>query len=303
MYLLRILVCGLFAYLLTTSGLAAERKRPREATEAQAPQVSDERTQLKQLGYELLTPFRDCAECPEMMVIPAGGFQMGSPEDEVGRYSDEAPQHPVTLGRAFAMAKTEVTQGQWRALMGSDPSYFSACGDQCPVEQVTWNDARNYALKLAESTGKHYRLPTEAEWEYAARAGTQTTFNTGNCIYTEAANFDGHYDYRYCHAIKSSQKLRVLPVGSFAANGFALHDMHGNVWEWVEDCWHESYAGAPNDGSAWTSGNCEKRVLRGGSWNVEPKALRSAQRNWEWMHDYNNAIGFRVALTLTEQGK
>lgn len=270
----------------------------RRAEEAERQRVEGEQQRLKALGYELRKPFRDCPDCPEMVLIPAGSFDMGSPADEVGRYSAEEPQHRVTIGKPFALGKTEVTQGQWRALMGSNPSHFSDCGDECPVEQVTWDDAQEYLLKLGKKTGKRYRLPSEAEWEYAARAGMTTPFNTGSCIDTSEANYDGKYDYNYCRAMKRNNRQRTLPVASFAANGLALHDMHGNVWEWVEDCWHEDYRGAPTDGSAWSDGSCAKRVLRGGSWNVEPRALRSAERNWEWAKDRGNSHGFRVARPL-----
>jgi len=320
--IIRALAYALAALVLAGSAFAADRKQQAERKQAEAEQLRAEETRrraqlerrqaeemerqrlegewqrLKALGYELLKPFRDCPDCPEMVVIPSGGFEMGSPADEVGRYGTEAPRHRVTLAKVFALGKTEVTQGQWRALMGSNPSYFSGCGDECPVEQVTWNDAQEYLLKLSKNTGQRYRLPTEAEWEYAARAGTTTPFNTGNCIHTGEANYDGNYDYNFCRGMTRNYRQRTLPVGSFAANGFALHDMHGNVWEWVEDCWHENYAGAPGDGSAWSSGPCDKRVLRGGSWKVEPRSLRSAERNWEWANDRGNGHGFRVARTL-----
>ncbi len=256
------------------------------------------REKLKAMGYEVFKPFRDCPDCPEMMVLPSGSFEMGSPPDEVGRYSAEGPQHRVSLGSAFALGRAEVTQGQWRALMGGNPSYFSSCGDLCPVEQVSWNDVQEYLQKLNKLTGKRYRLPSEAEWEYAARAGTTTAFNTGNCIHTNDANYDGNYEYNYCHAMTRVFKQRPQPIGSYPPNSFNLVDMHGNVWEWLEDCWHEDYTGAPVDGSAWTTNPCDKRVLRGGSWKVEARALRSAERNWDWAYERGNGQGFRVALTL-----
>ena len=243
-------------------------------------------------------PFRDCPECPEMLTIPAGRFDMGSPADEAGRYSAESPQHRVVVARPFALGRTEVTQGQWRALMGDNPSHFAGCGDECPVEQVTWLEAREYTLKLSAKTGQRYRLPSEAEWEYAARAGTTTPFNTGNCIYADEANYDDRGNYSYCHAMRRYNRQLTLPAASFAANGFGLHDMHGNVWEWVEDCWHENYEGAPADASAWLGESCRQRVLRGGSWRAEPRALRSAERNWEWAQDRGNGHGFRVARSL-----
>ena len=298
MHIVRALAYAFAAIVLVGSGFAADGKRQAERSAQEPERKESEQQRLAAQGYEMLKPFRDCPDCPEMVAIPSGSFEMGSPVDEIGRYRDESPQHRVRIGTPFALGKTEVTQGQWRALMGNNPSYFSGCGDECPVEQVTWNDAQEYLLKLSKKTGKHYRLPTEAEWEYAARAGTTTPFNTGNCIRTSEANYDGNYDYSYCHTMTRNYRQRTLPVGSLAANGFALHDMHGNVWEWAEDCWHDDYQGAPVDGSAWSSGSCEKRVLRGGSWKVEPRALRSAQRNWEWANEPGNGHGFRVARTL-----
>ena len=301
MHIFRALACALA--LLVGPGFAADKLRQQEPTTQQsavpeAERTEAERLRLKVLGYELRKPFRDCPDCPEMLVIPSGTFDMGSPADEVGRYGIEAPLHRVTVGKAFAMGKTEVTQGQWRTLMGSNPSHFSACGDDCPVERVNWNDAQEYLLKLSTVTGKHYRLPSEAEWEYAARAGMATPFNTGNCINTAEANYDGSRDYNFCRAASRNFRQRTMPVGSFAANGFGLHDMHGNVSEWVEDCWHEDYQGAPADGSAWSSDACDKRVLRGGSWRVEPRSLRSAERNGEWAAERGNSHGFRIARTL-----
>ena len=316
------LACALAALAFAGPGFAADRKPQAGRKQVEAEQVRADdagrrvpleqrqvegterqraesgRQRLKALGYELLKPFRDCLDCPEMVVIPSGDFEMGSPAGEVGRYGTEAPQHRVTIAAAFALGKTEVTQGQWRALMGHNPSYFSRCGEECPVEQVSWNDVQEYLLRLSRKTGQRYRLPTEAEWEYAARAGTTTPFNTGNCIDTDQANYDGNFDYNFCRGMKRNYVQRTTPVGSFAANSFALHDMHGNVWEWVEDCWHDDYVGAPSDGSAWSNGPCEKRVLRGGSWKVEPRSLRSAERNWEWAHDPGNGHGFRVARTI-----
>jgi formylglycine-generating enzyme required for sulfatase activity len=239
---------------------------------------------------------KDCSDCPEMVVIPAGSFDMGSPENEKDRYDDEGPVHRVTV-RSFALAKTEVTQGQWRALMGSNPSHFKDCGDNCPVEQVSWNDAQEYVKKLSAKTGKTYRLPSEAEWEYAARAGTRTRFHTGDCLSTDQANYDGNYPPSGCP--KGQYRQKTLPVASLAKNGFGLYDMHGNVWEWVQDCRHSNYNGAPTDGSAWEV-NCTGvgRVLRGGSWNIKPQNARSAIRyNLDpSFRDYYT--GFRPARTL-----
>ncbi|HEX2011932.1 MAG TPA: formylglycine-generating enzyme family protein, partial [Roseateles sp.] len=241
--------------------------------------------------------FRDCAEayCPDLVGIPAGAFLMGSPAGEPGRKADEGPQHPVGLA-GFAMSRTEVTQKQWRALMGSNPSAFPACsgnGDDCPVEQVSWAEAQAFVRKLSETTGKAYRLPSEAEWEYAARAGSTTPFISGTTITALQANFD---DSATTQDGQPGKKLeRTTAVASYGANGFGLFDMAGNVWEWTEDCWHPNYEGAPQDGSAWTSGgNCAARVARGGGWHNAGAGLRSALRSETKSGEKLRAVGFRV---------
>jgi formylglycine-generating enzyme required for sulfatase activity len=212
-----------------------------------------------------------------MVEIPAGSFCMGSPSG-VGE-DNEHPQHRV-MGQSFYMGKYEVTQAQWQAVMGTNPSYFKNC-DQCPVEQVSWNDAQEFIYKLNKvGDGYTYRLPSEAEWEYACRAGT-----TGD--------YAGDLDSMAWYSKNSGDKMR--PVGQKQANAFGLYDMHGNVWEWCEDVWHENYNGAPSDGSAWMSGgDSSSRVFRGGSWGYLANYLRSADRGRNAPDFYNSYIGFRV---------
>jgi formylglycine-generating enzyme required for sulfatase activity len=228
--------------------------------------------------------FKDCAECPEMVVIPAGRFLMGSPESEAGRERSEGPQRWVEVPR-FAMGKYEVTQAQWQAVMGSNPSEFKPCGLNCPVESISWNDAQEYVRRLSQRTGHNYRLPSEAEWEYAARAGTTTAYFWGDRFAGQRAN---------------SGSRSTVAVGRYPANAFGLHDLHGNVWEWVQDVWHSSYAGAPSDGSAWMSGGDQAlRVLRGGSWSNGPRLLRSANRYGGTPgHRIVDGSGFRIARTF-----
>jgi formylglycine-generating enzyme required for sulfatase activity len=221
--------------------------------------------------------FKDCDDCPEMVVIPAGSFEMG------GTAYSESPRHRVTLN-AFSMGKTEVTQGQWRSIMGTSPSKFSACGDTCPVETVSWVDAQAFVKKLSAKTGKQYRLSSEAEWEYACRAGGQDEY-CGS----------GRADDLGWHGANSGGSTR--PVGGKQANAWGLHDMSGNVWEWTEDCWKENYNGAPTDGSAWTTDNCSPRVVRGGSWYFTPQSLRAANRDRNSAANQVSGIGFRVART------
>ncbi|MDZ7792050.1 MAG: SUMF1/EgtB/PvdO family nonheme iron enzyme [Xanthomonadales bacterium] len=244
--------------------------------------------------------FTDCDACPEMVVIPAGGFMMGSPSGEPGRDDDEGPQHRVRVP-AFALAETEVTFAQWDACVAAggcshrpDDEGWGK-GDQ-PVINVSWNDAQEYVRWLSEETGEDYRLPSEAEWEYAARAGTTTRFNTGNCISTDQANFDGKYPAAGCP--KGRDRSRAVPVGSFAPNDFGLYDLHGNVWELAQDCWNDSYRGATSDGSAWMSGDCGRAVLRGGSWNYGGQSLRSGLRSRLTRGNRYDDVGFRPARSL-----
>ena len=226
----------------------------------------------------------------EMVWIKPGTFQMGSPSSEAGRSPYEGPVHEVTISQGFYLGKYEVTQGQWEAVMGSNPSRFRGCGD-CPVEQVSWYDAQAFIRKLNEMEGSNrYRLPSEAEWEYAARAGTTTRYSWGDEIGSNRANCDG------CGSQWDDE--RTAPVGSFPANAWGLYDMHGNVWEWVQDCWNGSYRGAPADGSAWESGDCSYRGLRGGSLDHDPGSLRSAYRYRSPSGRRSYIYGFRVARTV-----
>jgi formylglycine-generating enzyme required for sulfatase activity len=244
-----------------------------------------------------LQVFKDCAECPEMAVIPAGRFLMGSPASEAGRSANEGPQRWVDVPR-FALGRFEVTQRQWEAVMGSNPSSFRACGPDCPVENVSWNDAQEFVRRLSQRTGQNYRLPSEAEWEYAARAGSATAYPWGERASRDHAN----YGADICCSGRAEGRDRwveTAPVGQFPANAFGLHDMHGNLWEWVQDVWHDNYAGAPSDGSAWMSGgDPARRVLRGGSWSIAPQFLRSAYRNRNAPDGRNFITGFRIARTF-----
>jgi formylglycine-generating enzyme required for sulfatase activity len=234
--------------------------------------------------------FIDCANCPEMVTIPEGSFEMGS---NAGNAS-EMPVHRVTITRAFAMGKTEVTQGQWKALMGNNPSGFGDCGDNCPVENVSWDDAQKFIQKLNAKTGKQYRLPSEAEWEYAARAGNTTAFPWGEQASHEYANY-GADECCKGFSLGRDQWVNTSPAGSFPANAFGLYDMIGNVWEWTEDSYHDDYTGAPVDGSAWRDDSAN-RVLRGGSWYFKPQRTAYRGRNLP-TYRYHN-FGFRLARTL-----
>ena len=246
--------------------------------------------------------FRDCPACLELVVVPPGSFMMGSRSAEIGRSGDEGPVHRVTIGEAFAVGVYEVTFAQWDACR-LDRGCMHNPGDRNwrrstrPVIYVNWNDAREYVGWLSRKTGHRYRLLSESEWEYVARAGTKTPFHYGSTISTVQANYNGNYAYG--SGRKGRFRKQTMLVGSFPANAFGLRDVHGNVREWVEDCRHREYKGAPADGSAWSrGGDCSRRVLRGGSWSNRPRNLRSAFRiaiSAEFRFDN---VGFRVARTL-----
>lgn len=233
-----------------------------------------------------LSQFKDCTDCPEMVVLPAGSFEMGSTNGDKGTsLFDGKPVHTVHIAKPFAFGKTEVTQGQWRAVMGHNPSGFAGCGDHCPVENVSWNDAKEFVRKLNAKTGKSYRLPSEAEWEYACRAG-------GNHSYCGSDNIDG------VAWTASNSGGKTHAVAGKQANAWGLYDMSGNVWEWTEDCGNASYNGAPYDGSAWTSGDCGQRTVRSGSWNNAPEASRAAFRVWIGTRGRYNVYGLRLVRML-----
>ena len=247
--------------------------------------------------------FRDCKSCPQMVVVPAGDYMMGSPSSEQGRSDDESPRHRVTISKPFAVGKYEVTFSQWDACVAEGgcshrPSDKSWGRSERPVIYVSWNDTKEYVKWLIGKTGNQYRLLSESEWEYVARAGTTGPFHFGGTISSNQANYNG--EYVYGSGRKGMYREKTVSVGSFPSNGYGLHDVHGNVWEWVEDCWHDSYAGAPTDGRAWTTGGyCGHRVLRGGSWVSYPGVLRAANRAWDGTGFRLSGNGFRVARTLT----
>lgn len=219
-----------------------------------------------------------------MIEIPAGEFLMGSDETDPDRYPNETPQHLVRLQR-FSMSQSPITQAQWRAVamlskvdrdLNPDPSYFK--GANLPVERVSWHDAIEFCARLSIATRKPITLPSEAQWEYACRAGTTTAYAFGDTLINQMANFEGD---------------GTTPVGTYPANKWGLHDMHGNVWDWCLDIYHASYEGAPTDGRAWVNGD-SLRVLRGGSWNCYPRLCRSAYRTGGHPDCRLNFIGFRV---------
>jgi len=266
--------------------------------------------------------FKDHPDGPEMVVVPAGSFTIGSPDSEPGRFDSEGPQRKIAIARVFAVGRHAVTRGSFAAFVNNtgyktdggayvwsgsewkldpkaswrNPGY--AQDDSHPVVCINWDDAKAYVKWLSEQTGKAYRLLTEAEREYVARADTTTPFWWGASITPKQANYDGNYVYG--GGAKGEWRKSTMPVGSFEANPWGLYNVHGNVWEWCEDVWHDDLNGLPTDGSAWLQGaDASRRVLRGGSWNYFPPYLRAAFRGRYPSDNRNNNIGFRVGRTLT----
>lgn len=247
------------------------------------------------------TVYRDCPACPELVVVPAGSFEMGTPPGEAMRHDDEGPQRTVKIGEAFAVGKYEVTFEEFDACVADGgcrhkPEDAGWGRGRRPVIDVSWLDAQAYVTWLTKKTGATYRLPTEAEWEYAARAGTTTPFSTGSTISSAQANYDA--EKLYGQGVAGLWRQKTEPVGSFPPKAFGLHDMHGNVREWVEDCRNGGYSGAPTDGAAWLTGNCDRRMIRGGAHHSHPTLLRSGSRDFDDPNWRNHVNGFRVIRKL-----
>jgi formylglycine-generating enzyme required for sulfatase activity len=250
--------------------------------------------------------FKECRDCPEMVVIPAGEFVMGAPDSEQSSDDDERPRHAVTFARPFAVGRFAVTFAEWDACVADGACKRYRPGDRGwgrgmrPVINLWWDDARAYVAWLSEKTARTYRLLSEAEREYVARAGTTTPFWWGDTISSEQANYDGGFRYgcRPKGEYKREYRRQTVPVDSFAPNPWGLYQVHGNIYEWVEDCRNRDYVGAPSDGTAWTTGNCTRRVMRGGSWQFAPWHLRSAARGAVASAVDFGPVGMRVARSL-----
>ncbi|CAG0931842.1 Serine/threonine-protein kinase Pkn1 [Thermoflexales bacterium] len=228
----------------------------------------------------------------ELIVIPGGSFRMGTPGKQ--GYDDERPVHHVTVA-PFLMGKYLITQEQWRAIRGAPHGRFT--GDRLPIERVSGHDAARFCERLSNRTGRAYRLPSEAQWEYACRAGTATPFHFGPTITTEVANYNGEFVYR--GEPKGVYRHTTTQVDLFPPNAFGLHDMHGHLWEWCADAWHDSYEGAPVDDRVWQAPGREAyRVARGGSWHDIPDVCRSAARLKVEVHDAEEILGFRIVAPL-----
>jgi formylglycine-generating enzyme required for sulfatase activity len=292
---------------------AAKAEANRGQAEVDAKRRADEQAPSRDPALSI-TPasgrsFRDqlangepCAPCPEMVVAPAGTFTMGSPPSESGRTNGEA-QVRVAIAQPFAAGKFAVTFDQWDACVADGGCNGYRPADQGwgrgnrPVINVNWDDATAYAAWLTRKTGKTYRLLSEAEREYVTRAATTTPFWWGSSITPKQANYDGNYTYR--GGTKGEYRARTVPVDSFEANPWGLFNVHGNVWEWTEDCWSDSNQGNPGNGNARTTGDCGRRVVRGGSWVNIPQNRRAAVR-FRFTADYRLLdLGFRLARTLS----
>ncbi len=243
------------------------------------------RQHVEELGFDVTL---------EMVWIPGGSFLMGSPEEETGRFDRETPQHRVSVP-PFFFGKYPVTQAQWEAIVGENPSRFR--GEQRPVEMISFEDALQFCEKLSARHSRQYRLPSEAEWEYACRAGSVTPFHFGSAITAELANYDATHSYASEPA--GEYRGETTPVGSFLPNGFGLYDMHGNVWEWCADPWHSDYEDAPRNGLVWEEGGDESlRVMRGGAWDILPKGCRSAFRDFDSPDNREASYGLRVVMEV-----
>lgn len=261
---LSLLTTAMLAVVLVLPAQAAERQRPAPASPVDDP--------VRNASGSIILP---------MVRISAGSFMMGTDNGD----SDEKPVHQVKINYAFEMGQTEVTQGQWKAVMGRNPSKFISCGDDCPVEQVSWDEVQSFIRSLKMKTGKAYRLPSEAEWEYACRAG-------GNDEYC------GGSDVASLAWFKDNSGKTTMPVAKKAPNAWGLYDMGGNVYEWVQDDYYSTFKGAPTDGSAWTGGRSKHKVLRGGSWDNDAQKLRAGNRADLSPSRRGAYDGFRLARTL-----
>jgi formylglycine-generating enzyme required for sulfatase activity len=297
-------------------------ERPSTTTQVTEPRDNVPLSYQSEIALTEKDHFRECAACPEMVVVPEGEYMMGSSEDERERYSNEGPQHRVKIVRRFAVAKLKVTRDEFETFV-NETSY--SAGERCftmedgkaeersersfrnpgfdqdgkhPVVCINWDDANAYVTWLSKKTGKLYRLLSESEWEYVARAGTKTPFWWGSSISTDQANYDGNSTYG--SSGKGQYRQKTVPADMFKANPWGLFQVAGNAFEWVEDCWNETYQYAPSDDWVRLAGNCSRHVRRGGAWNIIARMLRSAYRESRPAVTRGSNMGMRVARTLSQ---
>jgi formylglycine-generating enzyme required for sulfatase activity len=300
------------------NAMVADPRRPAEVKEIAAQcincaatselpkRLTNEAELLSSKGVNPIEPkeaFKDCSKCPEMVVVPAGKFTMGSPDSEQGHNPDESPQHGVTFAAPFAVGRFSVTFEEWDTCVSEGGCNGYKPPDQAwgrgrrPVTNVSWDDAKAYVAWLSEKTGRRYRLLSEAEREYVTRAGTKSAFWWGSSISTNQANFDG--ELTYGEGTTGEFLGKTVVVDAFSPNPWGLYQVHGNLYDWVEDCYHDNYRGAPSDRAAWTSEDCVAHVARGGSWLDDLRSLRSAYRLHLPAAVRFRNLGFRVGRALT----
>ncbi|MYF24412.1 MAG: formylglycine-generating enzyme family protein [Nitrospira sp. SB0672_bin_25] len=267
--------------LLSAAGKKIEKTEQRRAEEAKRQAAAQERAATLKDSLPLL--LKNLQQ--QMVVVPGGTFTMGCTEEQSSCDEDEKPVRQVQV-KSFTIGKYEVTQDLWEAVMGKNPSKFRNC-PRCPVEHVGWDDTKMFLKKLNALTGGHYRLPTDAEWEYAARGGQKN----------QAFLYVGSDDLGSVAWYDKNSGHRVHRVGQKQPNALGLYDMSGNVWEWLEDCWGKKFPGPPADGSAWKSGNCARHMMRGGAWTSYPRYLRSSNRYWNLSAFLRYDVGFRLVAT------
>ncbi|MGD1703334.1 formylglycine-generating enzyme family protein [Dapis sp. BLCC M229] len=261
------------------------------------------KTERQRLKVSFIKEYLDSEIFIEMVSIPSGTFRMGSPKTEGKRLPNEGPQHQVTIA-LFFMSKYPITQAQWQIVASKfpqiniplNPNISKFKGEYLPVESISWYEANEFCARISQKTAKNYRLPSEAEWEYACRANTTTPFYFGETITTNLANYNGNSNYG--EISRGVWRRQTTQVGSFPGNAFGLYDLHGNVWEWCADDWHSNYNFAPSDGRIWKSeSNSLYKVLRGGSWNIGARRCRSASRYALIPDSKDNFLGFRVVFS------
>ncbi|MFZ2154960.1 MAG: formylglycine-generating enzyme family protein [Bradyrhizobium sp.] len=296
------------AQSLRTNAATPPSQSPLAATVGELPVLRLARplSRNEEIALRPMDRFKECEPCPEMIVVPAGQFLMGASDREPGSTPDERPQHQVNFAQPFSVGRFPVTFGEWDACVAAGGCSFQSSdqgwgrGTQ-PVISILWDDAKEYVAWLSRTTGRTYRLLSEAEREYAARAGTTTAYWWGDTFLPARANCAPGTRELTSARIDlqpTLERARPLPVQSFAPNPWGLYQVHGNVYDWVEDCWNENYDGAPSDGSAWMSGNCSGHVLRGGAFSRSAQTARSAARMWFGSPHRLIYMSFRVARTL-----
>jgi formylglycine-generating enzyme required for sulfatase activity len=300
------LLCSLFASSDAISQSNAPDRSSRSTLSSPGGHVRQPKplSRTDERALQPLDVFKECSVCPEMIVVPSGEFIMGAPESEAGSQRSERPQHKVTIVAPFAVGRFAISFEEWDACVADHdcrnyrpPDRWGR--EQQPVINLWWDDATAYVRWLSDKTGKSYRLLSEPQREYVTRAGTTTPFWWGSSVSTDQANYDGTFAYPALgNGLSGVYRGKTVPIGSFLPNPWGLYRVQGNLYEWVEDCWHDNYGGAPTDGSPWTTVDCKRHILRGGAWNFAPWQLRSADRGSVASAADLLPVGMRVARAI-----